>query len=375
MGYPVTMPVLSHPPLLVLCHHPEEDAGVLMVPLKALFSEGRDFSALGRGDLHYICVREKGAYAAACEWIRRHPDGVAVYNGGYVFTHWTTLRILAACNWRYHNRQVAYWREGATLLRDITGMEGGGRWRRCIRRLQWRITHRFLLNQRTWHVVNNRQCKQLIMFLFGIEPVRIVVSGSTINVSECPVADRLSDRNGFRLCMAGELTHRKGLDIFVDFADKHREWQGRRWEYTWFGGGENWLNIIKARPVGKRATACGMTFAGHVSPLPVALVDQDIFLLTSREEPFGVVALEALACDLPVFCFETAGISEFVPDEFICWDPDDMIEKVKTYLKNMDRYPPGFFRRMAEQRGHDGFYRGAWERLFRGLRAEVRAEG
>ncbi len=119
---------LEHPPLLVLCHHREESAGVLMVPLKALFSDGRTFSELGRDDLRYICVREEGAYAAACDWIQEHPDGIVIYNGGNMFRALNTLRILMASNWKYHNQQIAYWREGATIIRNLTGLEGGGAW-------------------------------------------------------------------------------------------------------------------------------------------------------------------------------------------------------------------------------------------------------
>ena len=93
-----------------------------------------------------------------------------------------------------------------------------------------------------------------------------------------------------------------------------------------------------------------------------------VFLLPRRDAPFPLVALEALAADVPVFCFESSGIAEFVPAEFICWDPDDMIAKVKVYLENMANYPAGTFRRIAEQRGPDGYYRKTWDRLFRQMR-------
>ena len=89
-------------------------------------------------------------------------------------------------------------------------------------------------------------------------------------------------------------------------------------------------------------------WAGHVNDLPQHLTQSDIFLLTSRDDPQPIVALEALASDLPVFCFDSVGTVDILPHEFICTSPSDMGEKMRSYLARIDSYPPGTFRKLIE---------------------------
>jgi glycosyltransferase involved in cell wall biosynthesis len=44
------------------------------------------------------------------------------------------------------------------------------------------------------------------------------------------------------------------------------------------------------------------------------LAQLDLFLLPSEYESFGLAALEALACGVPVICTKTGGIAEVVDD-------------------------------------------------------------
>lgn len=53
-------------------------------------------------------------------------------------------------------------------------------------------------------------------------------------------------------------------------------------------------------------------FLGERSALPELLVPADLFLLTSTEESFGLSALEALSCGIPVVATDVGGVPEVV---------------------------------------------------------------
>jgi len=83
----------------------------------------------------------------------------------------------------------------------------------------------------------------------------------------------------------------------------------------------------------------------------------DVFLMTSREDPFPLVNLEAAQCGLPIICFDRSGGSvEFVTSDvgFVVpyADTDAMAEKVME-LKN----DPGLLKRYSENiRSRSGNY-------------------
>jgi N-acetyl-alpha-D-glucosaminyl L-malate synthase BshA len=58
---------------------------------------------------------------------------------------------------------------------------------------------------------------------------------------------------------------------------------------------------------------CGsITFVGSLPLIEEVLVGADLFLLPSESESFGLSALEALACEVPVICTSAGGLPEVV---------------------------------------------------------------
>jgi N-acetyl-alpha-D-glucosaminyl L-malate synthase BshA len=57
-----------------------------------------------------------------------------------------------------------------------------------------------------------------------------------------------------------------------------------------------------------------VSFLGPVSRVEEILAQLDLFLLPSEYESFGLAALEAMACGVPVVCTKTGGIPEVVED-------------------------------------------------------------
>ncbi|BCW93432.1 MAG: hypothetical protein KatS3mg007_1326 [Thermoanaerobaculum sp.] len=119
------------------------------------------------------------------------------------------------------------------------------------------------------------------------------------------------------------MAFRKGADLFCELAlalgkrlgdSIHFYWVGSFDNYTEEPGFGKWIDYwakLNARGVERYVTFLGF----HPDPLLV-LSACDIFALTSREDPFPLVMLEAAACGLPIVYFkDSGGANEFVGED------------------------------------------------------------
>ena len=87
---------------------------------------------------------------------------------------------------------------------------------------------------------------------------------------------------------------------------------------------------------------CGaITFIGNVPLVEEALVGADLFLLPSETESFGLAALEALSCKVPVIATDVGGLPEVIRDGengflFPVGDVDSMANAAIKVLRNDD---------------------------------------
>lgn len=136
--------------------------------------------------------------------------------------------------------------------------------------------------------------------------------------------DRVVPRNALRLKLGispeaeivlavGYADHRKGVDLFVD-AGLTMLRAGRRTHFVWVG------HTDESLVAGLRASieASGFTSQFHFVGLDFHTDEYyagaDIYALTSREDPFPSVVLEALSVGLPVVAFAGSGGSADVLD-------------------------------------------------------------
>jgi L-malate glycosyltransferase len=92
-------------------------------------------------------------------------------------------------------------------------------------------------------------------------------------------------------------------------------------------------------------TCDDIRFLGKLDAVEEVLSVADLFLMPSEKESFGLAALEAMACEVPVLSSNAGGIPELNIDGvtgFVCnvGDVEDMTEKAKIILA--DENLPGF---------------------------------
>lgn len=116
---------------------------------------------------------------------------------------------------------------------------------------------------------------------------------------------------------AGTLDWRKGADLFVQLARRVRMQRPEADVHcVWVGGGSGWDDLEQARlqfDAKKSGAGDRIHFVGAQSdPWPFYELF-DVFVLTSRADPFPLVTLEAASIGRPIICFADAGgIPEFV---------------------------------------------------------------
>lgn len=121
----------------------------------------------------------------------------------------------------------------------------------------------------------------------------------------------------------GTMYWRKGTDLFIETAIKVKQagitqvrfcWTGPNyWDADNNGLGlwADWEKKIEDNKMGEQ-----LVFLGEVDNSAGYFAAADVFFLSSREDPYPLVGLEAAFCGLPVICFEGGGgMSELVEDK------------------------------------------------------------
>jgi len=110
----------------------------------------------------------------------------------------------------------------------------------------------------------------------------------------------------------GTACWRKGSDIFIQVARLVSQKRSNVY-FAWIGGGAVQKLAHDARLLGLSAK---MRFTGEVAKPVDYFAAADVFALTSREDPYPLVCLEAAALAKPIICFADAGgMPEFVEED------------------------------------------------------------
>jgi len=164
-------------------------------------------------------------------------------------------------------------------------------------------------------------------FLQDLPPANITVLPNPIDLVSLPPALPLQNRENVIL-FAGRVVADKGADIFVAACARALK-QLPDWRAEIIGadrftpGGADTPFMRALRP---RAEAAGVRMLGYHKHETVlqSLSRAAIGVVPSRwSEPFGLVALETMACGAALVCSGRGGLKEVVGDAAVIIDPDD----------------------------------------------------
>lgn len=124
--------------------------------------------------------------------------------------------------------------------------------------------------------------------------------------------------NAFVVGACGSLGWRKGSDVFLQIARRVVSALGNGYVYfVWVGGERGGLAVLE---FAYDMRQLGLENQCRLVPTTPDVLDyyhaMDAFALTSREDPFPLVVLEAAEHALPILCFNDAGgANEFIGDD------------------------------------------------------------
>lgn len=115
-----------------------------------------------------------------------------------------------------------------------------------------------------------------------------------------------------------------------------------------------------------------VTFLGERDALPELLAPADVFALSSSDESFGLSALEAMSCGIPVVATDVGGVSEVVQHDVTgLLSPADDVDAFARHLKDLlfhrdrARAMGAAARRCAEERFARGMIVRRYEAVYR----------
>ncbi len=113
---------------------------------------------------------------------------------------------------------------------------------------------------------------------------------------------------------AGKLTHFKGVDVLLKAAKFYEARLSGDVMTVIAGNGDLYSDLVK---LNKRLNLKNVYLIGHLSQSELAKLFNisDVNVVPSRNEPFGLVAIEAMACGAPVVGTNQGGLKDIITPE------------------------------------------------------------
>lgn len=172
--------------------------------------------------------------------------------------------------------------------------------------------------------------KNLLINNYNVQTNKIEISRET-SLPPNPDFELIADPEKFNVFMCGTANWRKGDDLFLILANSVIK-EDNNIHFYWIGATDE--NIIKKSEIelSKLQTKNNIHFLGETNEIYSISNKMNCFVLTSREDPFPLAAIEAGMAGLPIICFNKGnGIKEVLIDKDLIIDYLDL-EKMKQKI-------------------------------------------
>ncbi|MFT5049269.1 MAG: glycogen(starch) synthase [Chlamydiales bacterium] len=174
-----------------------------------------------------------------------------------------------------------------------------------------------------------------LTYHYDVDPVRVRTVHNAVDADFGAAAQAgAQTARPPRVLFLGRLTAQKGPLYFLEAAAKVL---ARMPEVEFLVSGEGeLLDACRAR-CRELGIAEQVHFTGFVqaADVPQMYAESDAYVMPSVSEPFGLTALEALACGVPVLLCRQSGAAEVLKSsvQFDHWDVDDLARKILAVLR------------------------------------------
>lgn len=295
---------------------------------RLLISDSRQFDYRGFIDVNTASLH--GALGV----LSGQPSSALLLNGAGSLFAAQSVSVLEACQ-QIQYPVVIYWHETSWMLRTFVekNFDRYANGRRILDGLQ--VEHWFASSQ-SYHSV-------AMLYDVNFDGARIVgevVEPREYDLEQVEVVER--QRCPPLFIGGGVPNARKGLDLFCDLAIDLPQY-----EFLWFGtpGSRNSFP--------KEGVPANLSFRAPSAEFHKEVRRASALALTSRDDPMPLVALIALASDVPVVAFKSTGMVEVLDPDFVCGSRSDMKNRL-VWLAGRS-WPEGFFKAKVGNMGAKAF--------------------
>lgn len=186
-------------------------------------------------------------------------------------------------------------------------------------------------------IVNSKYMRSDLLSFFKLDPEKISVIPNGIDLQSIQKIKRGRYIDEEYIFFVGRLVHKKGIDILIKAFNEIRN---KKIKLVIEGNGEELANITKLISdfrLTERVILIGGKFSEEekFTYMKGAMIG----VIPSRVEPFGIVALEYLACKTPIIVSRTGGLIDLLEDNKNCLffnnqDIKDLTSKIDELLEN-----------------------------------------
>ena len=181
---------------------------------------------------------------------------------------------------------------------------------------------------------------QAVKVIYGFIPTNLPSPDDAVKLRETARKELGISPQTTLVLSCGSIEPRKGTDLFLAAASQvANRAPAADVHFLWVGGSPAHMKEMQ-----KKIAASGLSgkvhFIGHRPDVTPYYIASDIFLLTSREDPFPLVMLESALHGKPTVCFaEGGGAREFVRDDAGCCVPGFAVDQMANAVLELAQSP------------------------------------